>query len=499
MKAVTKQEEKGKAFVCQELKDAIGPEKVLYEDIDVVTYGFDQSRVPFQRPSFVVLPENKEDVRETLKIADKHKIPVTVLSGGVNVSGHCIPSEGGIVLDLRRINKIIEINTGSGYALIESGVTYDKLNAALAEKGFRCHITTAPGGSTVIASQMVRPSGSLANRHLDSLIDLEVVLPDGTIANTGSSHFPGAGYGLRYGPFPDLTGLFCCAHGTMGIVTKASVRIYPINESNRLNLMAFGDFDSSLKFVKEIINNNIPEHCIIWFWHLYRRYEVTYLPGSRVPQILPEMMENPLNPPKGVPYNIVTTMMSGYEESMIVSEKICEKVAKKYGGRPISKEETDDQFSGSMRHWRPLYLEYHQDRSNNPWGKGRYMPWIVMVEPQNAPKLEKWALEKISSFGVRPVGYYAQPFDFGRSIFFRIFIYPDPQDQELLDKVAATYREMFDEALERYGAVQFRYRPGMNWLCEKTGEYRELLRRIKKAVDPNNILNPHFFFQEDNK
>ena len=477
----------------RELRKAIGAEKFLYEEIDVVPYGFDASTVAFQKPRFVILPENKEDVREALKIANKHKIPVTVLSAGVNVSGHCVPLEDGIVLDLRRMDKIIEINTDSGYAVIEPGVIYDKFNTALAEKGFRCHIPTAPGGSTPIGNFLVRPSGSLANRHLDSLIDLEVVFPDGLIVNTGSSHFPGGGYSMRYGPFPDLTGLFCCAHGTLGIITKASVRIYPINESNRLNIMAFEDFESSVRFVKDVINNNIPEHCIIWFWQFYRRYEVTYS-ADWVPQIPPELIGDPLKPPKDIPYNIVTTFMSGYEKAMIVNEKICKKVAKKYGGRAISKQETESLFSGVVRsHWRPLYLEYHQKRESMPYGGGKYRPWIVMTEPNDVSKLEKWALEKVSSLGVRPVGYYAQPFDFGRSFFFRIFIYPNGQDRELQDKVTATYREMFDEALKSYGAVPFRYRPGMHWLSGQTGEYYKLLRRLKKAVDPNNILNPHFF------
>ena len=100
-------------------------------------------------------------------------------------------------------------------------------------------------------------------------------------------------------------------------------------------------------------------------------------------------------------------------------------------------------------HWKPLYQGYHQERESTLFGGGKYRPWIVMTEPENVTKLEKWAVEKIAALGVRPVGYYAQPLDFGRSIFFRIFIYPDGQNPELQAKVTAMYREMHDEAMAR--------------------------------------------------
>ena len=121
-------------------------------------------------------------------------------------------------------SRIVEINTDSGYAVVEAGINFDKLTTALREKGFRCSIPTAPGGSAVVGNYLSRPTGSLCNRHLDLIVDLEVVLPDGTVFNTGSSQFPHAGSHMRYGPHPDLAGLFTCAYGTMGVVTKAFLK-----------------------------------------------------------------------------------------------------------------------------------------------------------------------------------------------------------------------------------------------------------------------------------
>jgi len=488
MGSIAKLNEKEKVLVCQELREAIGSNKVKDDENVLATYGFDSSRVLFQKPSFVVLPENTEDVKQVLKIANRHIIPVTVMSGGVNIVGLCIPADGGIVLDLRRMDKIIEINTDSGYAVIEPGVIFDKFTAALAEKGFRCQVPTSPGGSTPLGNYLMRPSGSLTTRHLDPILDLEVVSPNGIVMSTGSSHFPSAGGSMRYGPFPDLAGLFCCSYGTLGVVTKATVRIYPINESNRVVLAAFDSYESSSKYTKDIINHNICEHCLIWSWQLYRTYEITYS-TDWVPEVPLELMGNPLKPPKGIPYNVVTTLMSGYEEAMIVNEKLCEKVARKYGGRIISRKEAEDIMPGALYQWEQHYLGYHQVMSKT-FGTGRYMAYLVMAEPQAICHLEPWAVKKLASLGVAPVGYYSMPFDFGRSMFFRMFIYPDPQNEELLSKTAATLEEMHQEAMRRYGAIPFRYRPGLPWL-KQTGEYYHFLKKVKQEVDPNNVLNPH--------
>jgi FAD/FMN-containing dehydrogenase len=433
------------------------------------------------------MAENREDVKETLRTANHHKIPVAVMSGGVNVAGMAVPLEGGIVLDLRRMDSIIEINTDSGYAVIEPGVIFDQFTAALADKGFRCHVHTSPGGSTVIANYLMKPSGSLPTRHLDPILDLEVVFPDGTMIETGSSHFPSVGSSMRYGPFPDLAGLFCCAYGTLGVVTKAAVRIYPINESNRVVLAGFDNFERSTKYVKDLINHNIPEHCLIWHWQLYRTFEITYT-DEWVPRVPPELSGDPLQPPEGMPYNVVNVLMSGYEESMVTNEKVCEKVAKKYGGRIISREEAQRVMPGALSRWDEYYLKYHQVMGKS-FATGRYMPYLVVGEPEAMCELERWAVKKLDSLGVRPVAYYSMPFDFGRSIFFRAFIYPDPGNKELIKKSADTMKEMYEEAMKRYGAVPYRHRPGLTWQ-HQTGDYYKFLKKIKQIVDPNNILNP---------
>jgi len=490
------------APVYQELCEKIGIGKVKDDEAILVSYAFDASMAPFSNPSLVVLPESSEDVREILMVANREKIPLTVMSGGMNVGGMCVPSEGGIVLDFSNMNKILEINTDSGYAVIEPGVIFDRFTSALNKVGFKCHVPTAPGGATPLGNYLLQPSGSLANRHLDSIIDLEVVLPDGLIFHTGSAAYPSENSKpyRRYGPFPDVAGLLTCAYGTLGIITKASVRIYPVNESTRVNLTAFNDYGSAEKFVQDIVGANIPEHSIIWNWQFYKSYDISFEDRSN-PYTPPELYDDPRKSPKGLPYNIVTTLMSGYTEMMDAAEAICDKVAKKYGGRAFSWEELEENAPGAARSWKEFYIEHHQPRMehNKKYGLGRYAAWIAIAEPKDIIEIEPWAVQKMHELGVAPVMYYSQPFDFGRCMFFRMFSFYDPQNQELLDKVKATYTEMYNTIMEKYGATPERYRrdPAM---IQQLGNYYQFLKRIKKAVDPNNILNPGVrLFEEERR
>jgi FAD/FMN-containing dehydrogenase len=476
-----------KSIVLKKLRDAIGANKVKDDDVVLAAYASDSSYVPFRKPGWVILPETREDVAEVLKLANNYKIPVTAFGRGVNIAGYGVPSEGGIVMDLRRMDKIIEINTSSGYAVIEPGVTFDQFAVALAEKGFRCPMPTGPGGGSPVGTYLMRPSQSLVNKRLDPIIDLEVVLADGTVFTTGSSHFAHGGSGLRYGPYPDLSGIFCYAYATMGIVTKASVTIYPINEANRVNVAAFDNFPAALDFARDIINNNIPEHTIIWNFHMggWTRGDPSLAAAD------------PRKAPAGIPYSTVTTMLSGYEETMVSHEKVMEKVARRYGGRILSQKDIEKN-PNTAGQWGQILGEYHPNRRVRGVGSsasggmppGGWMAmWVVMAEAEAVKNLEKWVVEKVWATTGRPLNYYVHPFDFGRSIMFRIVLMVPRADQDAVNTVLTMFQEMTNTALERYGAIPLRHKAYLGNYLDLTGSYADVLGRIKKALDPNNILN----------
>ncbi|MBI2992950.1 MAG: FAD-binding oxidoreductase, partial [Gammaproteobacteria bacterium] len=460
------------------LRDAIGDEKVKDDELVRISYASDVSPVGPRKPAFVVLPEQRDDVVAVLKIASEYRIPVAVMGGGINASGNTVPSEDGILMDIKRMDRILEINTDSGYALIEAGVNHARLSAALREKGYRMHMNTAPAGATALGGSLARGTGSLTARHFDSIVDLEVVLPDGTVFNTGSSMFPKAGHHLRYGPFPDLAGLLTCSYGTLGVITKASFRIYPINESNRVHLAGFDEFGHAVDYIKDLLHNNIPEHCIIWSWQVPKSFEVTIKDGQF--WVPPEARLDPRKPPEGIPYNVVTSFLSGYEETMQSHEKVCAKVAAKHGGRAIPEDEARRILPAGVAGWNELYARY-RPMPPDFFGLGQYLVWIMLAEPRNIKKIERMLVDELADLNIPPICYYAQPFDFGRSIFFRIFCFPDPADREMVQTVRDKYQRLFQTAMENYGAVPFRFKYGFPSL-EDAGAYGEVLKRIKKAL-----------------
>lgn len=97
-------------------------------------------------------------------------------------------------------------------------------------------------------------------------------------------------------------------------------------------------------------------------------------------------------------------------------------------------------------------------------------------------------LEKLDPLGVRPLLYYCQPFDYGRSMMFRVFFFPDPRNKEKLAEISKTFGGMFEEAMKRYHAIPMRH-SALGSFFDKTNGYADVLTRIKKAIDPNNILN----------
>lgn len=182
---------------------------------------------------------------------------------------------------------------------------------------------------------------------------------------------------------------------------------------------------------------------------------------------------------------------------MVAHEKVIAKVAKKYGGKALTDEEGNQLMPVAKMGWDILYAKYHQIEPTF-FGLGRYMVWIMLTEPAQVKQMEKWAIDEFTKIGVMPVCYYSQPFDNGRSMFFRIFCFPDPNDTEKINEVKNNYQKMFKTAMERYGAIPMRHKAEYRTI-QMTNGYYEALKKIKRTFDPNNILNPgvQLFMEED--
>jgi glycolate oxidase len=231
----------------------VGPENLTSSNVDCLSYSRDMS-VHVGTPDVVVFPETVEQVAEIVKVAAAHKIPVIPRGSGTSVTGAALSPHGGILLDLVRMNRILEIDLKNGYARVQPAVICNQLNAKLAPT----HFFPPDPGSAPIASIggmiSTNASGVRAVKYgttKDFVMGLSVVMADGSLIQTGSTT-PKHSTGF------DLTRLFTAAEGTLGIIVEAVVKILPVPEYWKFAKIDFPSLETAGEAVEEMLTSGIP-------------------------------------------------------------------------------------------------------------------------------------------------------------------------------------------------------------------------------------------------
>lgn len=235
------------------IKKIVGENNIFTDRTECLCYSRDMS-VHQGIPDAIVFPSTTEQVSGIMKLASEYKIPVIARGTGTSVTGAVLAIKGGLILDLHRMNNIIEINKKDFYARVETGVICDVLNQSLS----RDNLMFPPNpGSEVIATiggmVSTNASGHRAVKYgttRDYIKGLKVVLADGRIIETGSIA-PKSSLGY------DLTHLFSAAEGTLGIITEITVKIMSRPEYSALSMAIFGDINNAVEAVTEISTSGI--------------------------------------------------------------------------------------------------------------------------------------------------------------------------------------------------------------------------------------------------
>jgi glycolate oxidase len=229
------------------LERIVGEHYVLVQPEDVIVYEQDGSIFQVV-PEIVVLPADVEQVAGVVKAARRANLPIVPRGSGTGLAGGAVPAEGGVVLSLARMNRILKIDLPNRIAIVEAGVINADVTAAVA----RDNLFYAPDPSSQAACSI---GGNVANNSggphtlaygvtTNHVLGLEVVLDDGTITWLGGEVPDTPGY--------DLCGVFVGSEGTMGIVTKAILRLLPKRESVRTLLAVFDQMDAATETVVAI-------------------------------------------------------------------------------------------------------------------------------------------------------------------------------------------------------------------------------------------------------
>jgi len=241
------------APALKRLKNLLAPEDILLSPEDRACYAFDatgRNRIP----DAVVFPRNTEAVSEIMRIADGHRIPVVPRGAGSGLSGGSVPQSGGLVMGMNRFDRIIEIDTENLVAVVEPCVVTAELHKSVERLGLFYPPDPASMGHATIGGNIAENAGGMRAVKYgvtkEYVMGLEVVLPNGDIVHTGSKCVKDVvGY--------NLTPLFVGSEGTLGIVTRAILKLLPLPEAKMTLMATFPTLGDAARTVSAVIRNRI--------------------------------------------------------------------------------------------------------------------------------------------------------------------------------------------------------------------------------------------------
>lgn len=449
--------------VKKELITALGESRVLWKKSDILPYTKDTYRIRFEDeykyfPDFVVLPESTSEVQDIVRIAASKTIPLIPKGGGSNRTGMLVPIHGGIVVDTIRMNKVLDVNVPNLYVTVQPGVTLKELEDRLAEQ--RLWLTQEQGslkmatvGGSISTSGFSRRNqkyGTIADR----VMSLEVVLADGSALRTGPKVlYTSTGYRLHQ--------LFIAAEGTLGIITEATLRVEPLPEAREVVLAFYSDFWAANDAAQKLMASGVG-------FTGGEAYEAHDMDELGAPKGLKALLYVMLDGTKGeveaqvdfVKKIVADTagVLSDHDVALSFLELYVEQWC---GARALTGFEDVITCYIPMEHMREYY-----DKLWNDIGPKHG------IEPLPG---EKFCLD---------VGRY-------RMVGGR---YRLPKGEHAWEKYQKVLREIAVLATRLGGSVQGCHGVGIEHRENLDLEYSdvalEIMRRIKKTLDPNNIMNP---------
>jgi FAD/FMN-containing dehydrogenase len=466
------------------LQDIVGPENV--SDAKPVMAAYITNAImdiSSQAPEVVVRPKSVEEVQLALRFANQRKIPVVPHSGGLS-GGEATPTrQGAILLDLRRMNKIVEVNTDARYMIVEPGVTSAQAWKYMQDNypKYRPGIPDgAPPSATIVGDHLDRGFHFLSTKYgpaADAVIGLEVVLPTGEVVRTGAGALPTSKWFYRWMFGPDLTGLFLGSQGTLGVVTKMAVKIFPMPRFR--GVMAFGAtrWEYLVEPCLEVLKTESIDLAQGGNYHLATTRRARYRwPPIPKPKFLPNVWMN------------FELGADSKDELQSIKNRIAEILREhqsKFGEDELFEWKLDAR-SIVARLTKPnrISVPYAGHKGGGLLFITWYMPW------QDSGKFCEAAERLMESYKVSPVVWLAAV-DHGRQALVMPIVLFDPKLPEEYKTVEELDREMTEQFLSMGGIP---YRPNLKvhapMAMAKSVGYYDLLRKIKRAIDPNGIMHP---------
>ena len=449
------------------LRDIVGAENVLTEKEDLIPYSFDGTAALRQMPGAVVLAQDTAHVAAVLKLANHSRFPVVTRGSGTGLSGGSLPVADGVVLCLVKMDKILELDRANLTLLVESGVTTLTVSEAAAAAGL--FYPPDPGSMKIstIGGNVAENSGGLRGLKYgitrNYVMGLEVVLPDGEVCWTGNKCVKDvAGYSLR--------DLFIGSEGTLGVITKVLLRLIPKPQAKQTMVATYAAMDQAAQTVSDIIAARIIP-CTLEFLdrttiHCVEDYAKVGLPLDCEAVLLMET--------------------DGHPAAVAEEAAKMEELARKNGAVQVRVARDEEEGSRLATARRSAFSAL-----------ARVAPTTIL-EDATVPRSE---LAKM----IRFVATVAQKYKLKIGTFGHMGdgnLHPtfltDERNPAEMQRVEEAFKEIFDEAIRLGGTITGEHGIGLakkGILPKFAGDApMRVMRELRRALDPNGILNPGKMF-----
>ena len=475
-----------------ELTKIVGKENVSDAQAVLLNYSKDHSLVPPGKPDYVVWPTTSEQVGEVLKWANKNNVPVVPVSSQEHFNGGAIPRQGGIVVDLSKMNKIFEIDKDLKKARFEAGVTWGQLTGALAKQGMRMIMPLLPHANrSVLVDFLERevPTNTVYD-YGEPMMGFEVVWPTGEVFRLGSASVDGypdshSKGGNPSGPGIDFYRLIQGAQGTMGVATWTNLKIIHGTKIDKVFFAPVTDLTYANEFLYRLLPRRVGQEVV-----LLNRTDLAAIAAESWPADFDRLRA-------ALPPWTLAIVISGLtrrpEEKIAYEVKLLKEIVRNEF-RKLVFDEALPGFPGLgarlltlLRNPWPADLPYWKNR----WQGGSQSLFFV-ARPEKAQKFVE-VVEAVApkhGYPVADIGSYVQPIEHNRACQVEFTFFYNPADAAAKARIAALYRDTA-RALIAEGAFFTRpYGDLATMVYERAANYTMALKRVKKIFDPNNIMNP---------
>ena len=457
--------------LARKLGDAVGDGTVVsderLDDYTADTYwkalASRASGRPLGRPDLVVIPGSEEDVATVLRVANEQRVPVVPWGGGSGSQGGAVPTKGGIVLDLARLDRVVEVDEISLTVTAEAGVNGQRLERELNERNLMLpHYPASADLATVGGYVAARGSGVLSTRYgkiEDLVLALRVALPTGELIDTVPVP--------RHAVGPELTQLFVGSEGTLGVVTRATLQLRPLPAARRFEAVSFGSVSAGIAVVRDAIARGLRPSVVRLYDEVATRQT--------------------LGPVVGEELSGVCAVLA-FEGEQNVADAEAEAFLTLARGAGAS---VLDGRLGEIW-WERRYEFYkppHHPELPSIWGTIEAVATYSRIE--GVYRAVRAAMEPYERDGLVMKIHFSHWYPWGTMIYGR-FVVPDggPDAVGLHERI---WEDGVQAILRAGGVMNDHHGVGLKlapYMRAQHGASLDVLRRIKEVLDPHGIMNP---------